>query len=275
MGHRLIIATDLDDSLVATNDKTFAALKRFNAVWEAQCASDSLLVYVTGRSKASFDILAASAPLLQPGVLICSVGTEFIVQSDDALSKIADAWAARLDEGWQRARLCALAASIAGLTAQQESEQRPHKISFTVPSASHGDAVVALLRQRLADEGESVLVIYSSGRDVDILPSSAGKGNAVRFLLEHLAAGQTELPRDARLASLAERALVCGDSGNDIDMLNLAAAGVSKGVVVANARPELQTWAAAHQSPSLYLATQTCADGILQAMVHFGFALQA
>ena len=253
---RLLLATDLDDTLVCTTDASHAALHRFNAVWQSQCA-DGRLVFVSGRSKSSYDSLAASAPLIPPAVLICSVGTEFYpLQGDGELSKIANAWAARLDEGWNRDLLRATADAVTGLTAQPESEQRPHKLSYTV-TPEEGEAVVAQLRARLAHE--SVRIIFSSGRDVDILPSAAGKGNAVRFLLEHL------------VGQAAEQVLVCGDSGNDIDMLSLALSAEAKGVVVANARPELKAWAVDQKSESLFLATRTCADGIVEAMAHFGF----
>ena len=251
-----MVATDLDDTLASSRDASYAALHRFNAVWQSQCAG-GLLVYVTGRSKTSYDSLAASAPLIPPAVLICSVGTEFYaLQGAGELSKIADAWAARLDKGWHRERLRATADAVAGLTAQPETELRPHKLSYTV-TPEEGDAVVAQLQARLA--GESVRVIFSSGRDVDILPSAAGKGNAVRFLLEHLA------------GVAMEQVLVCGDSGNDIDMLSLAVSAGAKGVVVANAQPELKAWAADQKAESLFLATRTCADGIVEAMTHFGF----
>jgi hydroxymethylpyrimidine pyrophosphatase-like HAD family hydrolase len=45
-------------------------------------------------------------------------------------------------------------------------------------------------------------------------------------------------------------------------------------VVVANAQPELRAWAKdAGPTPRVFVATQRCADGIIEALKHFGFVL--
>ena len=59
-------------------------------------------------------------------------------------------------------------------------------------------------------------MIYSGGVDVDILPTAAGKGNAVRWILQRLAEG-------GGAPSLGS--LVCGDSGNDVELMELTLDG--------------------------------------------------
>jgi hypothetical protein len=39
-------------------------------------------------------------------------------------------WEAYLNQGWDRARACAIAAELPDLVLQQDSEQRAHKISY-------------------------------------------------------------------------------------------------------------------------------------------------
>jgi hydroxymethylpyrimidine pyrophosphatase-like HAD family hydrolase len=83
------------------------------------------------------------------------------------------------------------------------------------------------------------------------LPSGAGKGAALAYL------------RRSRLGSTT-RILVCGDSGNDLDMLTLGLPAV----VVSNASPEVR---AAALPPTVYQAQAPYAGGILEAIDHYQF----
>ena len=67
---------------------------------------------------------------------------------------------------------------------QEETEQRPHKISFHV-SLERQDAEQQLekLRALLSQQGLPAKVIYSGGADLDILPQTASKGKGLEFLL--------------------------------------------------------------------------------------------
>lgn len=71
-------------------------MRAFNDLWQQHFASDSLLVFSTGRSRHLYEALKvvhrlvqtcrntitqAEVPLLDPDVLICSVGTEIFWQA--------------------------------------------------------------------------------------------------------------------------------------------------------------------------------------------------
>lgn len=144
-----ILISDLDDTLVSSSGYHIAdaSLRRFNAAW-AQVSGTKKLVYCTGRSLASFELLRSQTPSLQecvilsfpgsvslphrfrPDVLICSVGTE--IYRDPASAELDAEWEAALEKGWNREALLALASRIPGLQLQPASEQRPYKISFHV-----------------------------------------------------------------------------------------------------------------------------------------------
>jgi phosphoserine phosphatase len=59
--------------------------------------------------------------------------------------------------------------------------------------------------------------------------------------------------------------MVCGDSGNDIELF--AVPGV-RGCMVVNAHPELRKWCDAHRSPTLFQARTCCCRLRLQNMMH-------
>lgn len=148
------------------------------------------------------------------------------------------------------------------------AEQRPFKISFTASTdEADADAVVAALRAALARQAASsgcviaVQLVYSSGRDVDLLPPNASKGHAVNFLLSELAK-EHGLPEEA----LRARTMVAGDSGNDVALFELGL----RSCIVANARPELARWADERPSERIFRARGACADGVLEALRHFG-----
>lgn len=69
---------------------------------------------------------------------------------------------------------------------QQESEQRPHKVSFKINvTGEEAEQVVESLREKLESELKTI-VIFSGGADVDILPREAGKGKALKYLLDQV-----------------------------------------------------------------------------------------
>ncbi|GLC60342.1 hypothetical protein PLESTB_001601800 [Pleodorina starrii] len=134
--------------------------------------------------------------------------------------------------------------------------------------------VLRLLEEALREEGLKVKVVYSGGRDVDLLAEGAGKGAALRFLLGRLRRAGLE-PVDG--------VQVNGDSGNDIELFQVP--GVC-GCVVANAFPELREFARKRQQQAkeeeeeqrpagathackVFQASEPCAGGILQALRHF------
>jgi sucrose-6-phosphatase len=137
---------------------------------------------------------------------------------------------------------------------QPETEQSEFKVSFFLTE----DASIEVLPQLdslLKQQGLEVQLIYSSSRDLDILPQYANKGSALTFVRQSLGF-QPELT------------IVCGDSGNDIALF---AAGEERGIIVGNAQPELLSWYRDHPTPNHYLAKFHCAAGILEGLEYFGF----
>jgi len=211
------------------------------------------IVYSTGRSRTSYRKLTTERSLLEPDVLIVSVGTEIYFQGSDTPDTT---WAAKLSQGWDREEVVAATAHFADLTPQPDSEQRPMKVSYFLEERA-AEEVLPQLDSTLRDRGLDIQLVYSGGVDLDILPRQANKGMAMLFLRQTLGIGPNTT-------------VVCGDSGNDLSMFTV---GEEHGIIVGNAMPELLNWYHANAKPNHYLATAHCAAGILEGLQYFNFLL--
>jgi hydroxymethylpyrimidine pyrophosphatase-like HAD family hydrolase len=93
-------------------------------------------------------------------------------------------------------------------------------------------------------------MIYSASQFLDFLPLGSGKAKAVEYLAE-------------RFSLNREQVVVCGDSGNDLDVFE---AGF-KGIIVGNAHPELWSFT----GNNAYHAEASYAAGIIEGLRHFNF----
>ncbi len=243
-----LLVTDLDHTLVGDD----GAMAELNAqlAWH-RWEYGTRLVYSTGRSLVSYQQLVAATPLLPPDILITAVGTE-IYESLEAPPDVA--WAQRLSKGWDRELVVATASHFPALISQPDSEQRPFKVSYNV-TPHRAAEILPQLKSALRECGLEIQLIYSGGKDLDILPGHADKGSAMNYVREQLA-----MPSDRTLAG--------GDSGNDIALF---ADRPEFGVIVGNARPELLRWHHTHPSPNRHLAKAHCAAGLLEGLRYFGF----
>ena len=243
-----LFVTDLDHTLVG-NDRAMSDLNYQLEAHRQQYGTK--IVYSTGRSLTSYRQLSTEKTLLQPDILICAVGTEIYHQGGDTPDPI---WSQMLSQGWKREQIVNNAARFVDLTPQPDSEQRPFKVSYFL-SEQAAIEVLPDLEALLAEQKLEVQVIYSGGKDLDLLPRQANKGMAMAFIRQYLEFDPLQT-------------VACGDSGNDVALFRDRP---ERGIIVGNARPELLQWHQANPNRNRYLALAECAGGILEGLQHFGF----
>jgi sucrose-phosphate synthase len=133
---------------------------------------------------------------------------------------------------------------------QPEEMQSYFKLSYYYQpdTGTNVDEIIALLHQHEITAN----VICSFGQYIDIVPTRASKGQALRYVALRL-----DIP--------LEQILVAGGSGADEDMMR----GNTLAVVVANRHEEELSQLV--NLERIYFARKAHALGILEAIDHYGF----
>jgi sucrose-6-phosphatase len=255
---QFLFITDLDYTLVA-DDQAMVKLNQRLELHRQQRATR--IVYSTGRSLFLYKELikqqkAKQKELLKPDILICAVGTEIYdnYQDDKDMLTLNSKWSENLSEAWDRDLVKKISAAFTELKPQPESEQRPFKVSYLVEEKI-AIQIVPELERSLLEQNLDIQVIYSGGKDLDILPRKANKGMAMTFIRDNLEIDVAQT-------------VACGDSGNDIALF---ADRKEKGIIVGNAKQELLEWHKANPNQNRYLAKAEFAAGIEEGLEYFGF----
>jgi len=244
VGRRLIalnafLITDIDNTLIGDDNSGLAALLEFLK----RRYRDIGFGVATGRTIDSALHILKQHNVLVPDVIISSVGSE-IYYGDSKHS--VQGWSTHIAHQWQRDKIVDLLKDVDYLTYQEEKTQREFKVSYFM---SPGKDRLARIHNRLLTHKCRYNLIYSHGRYLDILPYRASKGKAIRYL-----SYKWEIP----LGNF----FVCGDSGNDEEMLR----GDARAVVVGNYQPELEKL---KEHRRVYFAAAPCAGGIIEGLQHY------
>lgn len=230
---RYALVTDLDGTLLGDDD----ALRTF---WNyrASLPVSMRLVYASGRLVEDVRRLIERDELCRPDAIIGGVGTQI-----ELFDGAACDWCRPSLESWDRRRVCR---TLSHLSLQAEEFQTEHKVSYRIYDAA--PKTLDDLRLQLSSAGIDADLIYSSARDLDVVPRGINKGSAAKYL-----ANRWQI--DPR------RIIACGDSGNDASLFQ----GDFRGVVVANCLPELRRM----EGVNLFFASRTHAGGIMEGTDHW------
>ena len=235
-----LIVTDIDNTLTGDDE----AMREFFALLEEH--EDRLgFCLATGRTIDSAMDLIAELKIPHPEIIISSVGTEIHYSR----SLVEDrGWAAHISQSWDREAIAALLEQFDFLVLQEHEAQRPFKISYYMQP--HPDRI-PWIYECLEKKRLKANVVYSHQSYLDVLPYRASKGKAVKYL-----AVKWNFP--------PEDIMVCGDSGNDEEMLR----GLYKGVVVGNYSAEMEKLRGRKE---IFFSPECHAAGILDGIRHHGF----
>jgi len=236
------IFSDLDQSLLGDPQ----ALKQYLQILRDN-RKELTFGIATGRRFDSALAVMRKHHMPAPDVLISGLGTR--IHYGKSLTE-DDRWANHIDHDWNPRKILRTLAGQPGLQMQPEEMQSQFKISYYYqPDKGLAiDELIALLHQQEITAN----VICSFGQYIDIVPTRASKGQALRYVALRL-----DIP--------LEQILVAGGSGADEDMMR----GNALAVVVAN-RHEEELSQLVNQE-RIYFARQAHALGILEAVEHYAF----
>ncbi len=235
-----LLAADIDGTLLG-DETGERLLKKF-----VEQSAHLTLAYITGRYCWSVLELVELGRLPRPHFICGDVGTE-ILDLDDPSNRLGKQYIAQVSPGWDLAEIYRLGVGE-GICPQEFDLGQPR-----FQAGFYWDARPATLgafNERLSGL-EQVYIQASYDTYIDVLPVPLGKGNAVRFLQQHLG-----IP--------SQNVVVAGDSGNDRQMFETG----FKGIVPANALDELKAIAC---QPWHYHSSFPAARGVLDGLRHFGF----
>ncbi len=234
-----LVVTDIDGTILGGES---AGIRAWSA-WVAQRRASLRLVYASGRLVGSVRATLLAHQLPEPDAVIGGVGSEIHLAHD---AEPWPQWTAHIDRDWDRNAIQSAVDAFGTAEPQPAEVQSAFKLSYFARDVD--DQWRATLRSRIEATGSVVSLIYSSNRDLDLLPARADKGQAAAFLAAHWGIA-------------ADEVIVAGDSGNDLPMFEHG----FRGIVVSNAQPEL----ARASLTNVYRAARSCAAGVLEGLVHW------
>ena len=234
------IMTDIDDTLIGDDE----ALEQLMVILKDNIDTIGFGL-ATGRTIESAMSIVEKYNLIFPDVIISSVGSEIYYRGKSIQDK---GWKSHISKKWNREKIRRILNGFNYLKYQEEDTQRECKISYYMEDKKDR---LAEIHQILNRNKCHYNLIYSHGKFLDILPHRASKGKAIRYLMY-------------KWEFDAGNVIVCGDSGNDEEMLTIN----TPGVVVANYKKELESL---KKKNNIYFANGEYACGIIQGLKKFKF----
>lgn len=245
-----MLASDIDNTLTGDREALDELRKHIDA---QRKNGEMFLALSTGRRLDQVMEGFVEEGIPHGDAVISQVGTEIYLPPFKEGQEPLDVWNDMLLQDYSREEAEQFLEGVEGVEMQPEKFNTPLKVSCYLDSAENPEAAVQEIRNRVQNAGGLYQVIWSSGRDLDIIPAAAGKGKAIRFLVNFL-----ELD--------TEYIIVAGDSGNDRSMFD----EFERGIVVGNAKSELLKMREEKPVSTYYFAEKSYAAGVREGLSYFG-----
>ncbi len=267
---RLLLCSDLDRTLLP-NGAELESLTARSCFTGFSRLPGIMLAYVSGRDLALVEEAIVQYSLPMPAYAITDVGSKIYQWEDGRWVEVVE-WSEHIDNDWSgytHQQLSEWLSDIPQLLLQEPKKQNQHKLSFYVPLGFDHATLLTTVEKRLLNVGVRANLIWSIDAPeniglLDLLPQSANKLHAVRFLQQKLGYRDDEL-------------IFSGDSGNDLEVLVSSV----NSVLVANASSDVKAQAksqvkAEGHEQTLYIATGTLTGmngyysaGVLEGVCHY------
>ena len=267
---RLLLCTDLDRTLLPNGPEPESELARIK-FRELVRHPQVTLVYVTGRHQQLVEQAMKDYQLPQPDYVVADVGSTIYQVTNNKWHYLA-AWEDVIDHDWQgntANKLHEMLADVKKIQLQEASKQNSHKLSYYIPLTIDQQQIISTMKRILQQQSIAANLIWSIDQQaniglLDVLPGSAGKRQAIEFLMQQLGFEYSET-------------VFAGDSGNDICVMS----SPIQSVLVANADKDVRDEAikqaqSNQQDDALYLArgnfmgmNGNYSAGILEGIVHY------
>ncbi len=268
--NRLLLCTDMDRTLIPNGKQPESEHAR-ELFKKLVAREDVTLVYVTGRDSELVEQAMIDYQLPAPDYVIADVGAS-IYQISEHQWLPWQHWENHLIHDWGSAThsdLEKLLSRFKTLTRQEIKKQKKYKLSYYVPLNSDSSALLSHINSILIEQGIHANLIWSIDEQkntglLDVLPKSAGKREAIEFLMTQLNYEYDEV-------------IFAGDSGNDLCVLT----SPIQAILVANAHDDVKQEALQQvetngQQEKLYLAkggffnlNGNYSAGILEGVSHY------
>ena len=237
MKGKSLIVSDIDNTLIYREQNY--GLEVFKKIIDEN-REDVILVYSSGRKCNSILKSLQNTPQLpSPDYIIGGVGTEIMLfpykLRDKEYTKL-------LSHNWDEKFIRVVMKSLS-FTLQPKQFQSHFKISYYAnPTLKPLENTKRLLQE----SNINAQVIYSSNRDLDIIPINAGKGNSASYI--------QQIEKISK-----HRVFVIGDSLNDKSMFRKH----YNGIIVGNASPSLKK----QKSDENYVAKNPGIMGVIEGLL--------
>ena len=191
-----ILATDLDNTIVSEKVS-------HKELWETLALENTSLIYITGRYKQSAIDLIEREQLPKPDILICDVGASIYIGPTYELD---EDWARNIKQNdFEQVKTIAASIGIA-----QQPIVTPWRLAYFAESKQ-----VQILKKSVQQLNLAVDIVFSSDKDVDVLPADINKGAALTYILNK--------------CQYKGKVVVAGDSENDLSLFKLGYPAIAVG----------------------------------------------
>ena len=234
-----MLVTDIDNTLLGGAEDD---IRNLMSVLKANGDKIGFAV-ATGRDLDSASEILEKNRIIKPDIIISSVGSYISYGSEHYHDK---GWESHISKSWKPEQIKDILKTFDFLEFQDENAQKQFKISCIMEPVKD---YLSAIHNKLNYNGLRYNMIYSHNKYLDILPFRASKGKALKYI-----SYKWNIP--------LSNFFVCGDSGNDEEMLR----GETSAVVVANYSSELETL---RRSKNVYFAQNSFASGIMEGIQYY------